>query len=63
MKKGSNYEQQTTQWFWSVKFNRFDMQNDMQFLIYSIETNLPTMVKKQLFLITKQKITSKVEKK
>ena len=62
MKKGSNYEQQTTQWFWSVKFNRFDMQN-ATVLIYSIETNLPTMVKKQLFLITKQKITSKVEKK
>ena len=62
MKKRSNYEQQTTQWFRSVKFNRFDMQN-ATVLIYSIETNLPTMVKKQLFLITKQKITSKVEKK
>lgn len=38
MKKRSNYEQQTTQWFWSVKFNRFDMQN-ATVLIYSIETN------------------------
>ena len=38
MKKRSNSEQQTTQWFWSVKFNWFDMQN-ATVLIYSIETN------------------------